>query len=90
MDVFIPGTLPSGAKLKVTIKDYGGNNADGGGDDTTQEFTIPTADLAGDAWSSIDIPLTLSPRTKVGQLIYENDGSSLTKLYMDNVYFYKQ
>ena len=90
MDVFIPGTLPSGAKLKVTIKDYGGNNADGGGDDTTQEFTIPTADLAGDAWSSIDVPLTLSPRTKVGQLIYENDGSSLTKLYMDNVYFYKQ
>ena len=90
-DVFIPGTLPSGARLKVTIKDFGANGADGGGDDTTQEYTVPTAGLAGDAWSSIDIPLSLSPKSKIGQLIYENDGSDdVTALYLDNVYFYKQ
>ena len=89
-DVFIPGSLPSDAKLKVTIKDFGADGADGGGDDTTQEFTLTSADLTGDAWSSIDIPLSLSPKSKIGQLIYENDGSNVTALYLDNVYFYKQ
>ena len=89
-DVFIPGTLPSGARLKVTIKDFGADGADGNGDDTTQEFTLTSADLTGDAWSSIDIPLSLSPKSKIGQLIYENDGSDVTALYLDNVYFYKQ
>ncbi|MDG1822158.1 MAG: carbohydrate-binding protein [Flavobacteriaceae bacterium] len=90
MDVYIPGTLAAGAKLKVTIKDFGANNEDGGGDDTTQTFTISGADLSGDAWSSIDVALSLSSKTRVGQFVFENDGSDLTKLYMDNVYFYKQ
>ena len=90
-DVFIPGTLPSGANLKVTIKDFGANGADGGGDDTTQSYTVPTAGLAADAWSSIDIPLSLSQRKKLGQLIYENAGSNpINAVYLDNVYFYKQ
>ncbi len=89
-DVFIPGSLPSDAKLKVTIKDFGADGADGNGDDTTQVFTLTSADLTGDAWSSIDIPLSLSPKSKIGQLIYENDGSNVTALYLDNVYFYKQ
>ncbi|MDA0889203.1 MAG: glycosyl hydrolase family 16, partial [Bacteroidetes bacterium] len=89
-DVFIPGSLPSDAKLKVTIKDFGADGADGNGDDTTQVFTLTSADLTGDAWSSIDIPLSLSPKSKIGQLIYENDGSNVTALYLDNVYFYKK
>ena len=88
-DVFIPGSLPSDAKLKVTIKDFGADGADGNGDDTTQVFTLTSADLTGDAWSSIDIPLSLSPKSKIGQLIYQNDGTNVTALYLDNVYFYK-
>lgn len=88
-DVFIPGTLDPGAQLRVTIKDFGPNGADGGGDDTTQEFTLTSADLTGDAWSSIDVPLSLSPKTRIGQLIYENNGTNLEELYMDNVYFYR-
>ena len=92
-DVFIPGTIPSDAKLKVTIKDFGADGKDGNGDDATQEFTLTSADLTGDAWNSIDIPLSLSQRDKLGQLIYENDDNDLNlinKIYMDNVYFYKQ
>lgn len=89
LDVFVPGTLSSGAQLKVTIKDFGPNGADGGGDDTTQEFTLQTADLSGDAWSSIDVALSISPKTKVGQLILENNGTNLEAFYLDNVYFYK-
>lgn len=89
-DVFVPGTLDPGAQLKVTIKDFGANGADGGGDDTTQEFTLTSANLTGDGWSSVDVALSLSPKTKIGQLIYENNSSNLTALYLDNVYFYKQ
>lgn len=90
MDVLIPGTLPSNAKLIVSIKDFGANGADGGGDDMTQKVTLPYSQLKGDEWVSIDIPLTLSQRSKVGQFIFENGGSAVTNLYMDNVYFYKQ
>ena len=90
MDILIPGSLPSNAKLIVTIKDFGANGADGGGDDKTQKVTIPSSQLKGDAWASIDIPLSLSQRSKVGQFIFENGGSAVTNLYMDNVYFYKQ
>jgi hypothetical protein len=89
-DVFVPGTLDPGAQLKVTIKDFGANGADGGGDDTTQEFTLTSANLTGDGWSSVDVALSLSPKTKIGQLIYENNNTNLTALYLDNVYFYKQ
>lgn len=89
-DVFVPGTLDPGAQLKVTIKDFGANGADGGGDDTTQEFTLTSANLTGDGWSSVDVSLSLSPKTKIGQLIYENNSTNLTALYLDNVYFYKQ
>jgi hypothetical protein len=90
LDVFIPGTLPSNAKLMITIKDFGDNGADGGGDDQTQKVTLNSSQLKGDAWASIDIPLTLSQRSKVGQFIFENGGSAVTNIYMDNVYFYKQ
>ena len=89
-DVFIPGTLDSGAQLKVTIKDFGPDGVDGGGDDTTQEFTLTSADLVGDAWSSIDVALSLSPKSRIGQLIYENNNTNVTALYLDNVYFYRQ
>ncbi len=90
LDVYVPGEFPAGAKLKITIKDFGPDGIDTASDDITQEYTIDTADLAANAWSSVDIPLTLSPRTKVGQFIFTNDGSNLTNFYLDNVYFYKQ
>ena len=90
LDVYVPGTLDPGAQLKVTIKDFGADGVDSAADDTTQSYTINASDLAADAWSSIDIPLSLSPRSKVGQLIYENNQTNLKRLHMDNVYFYKQ
>lgn len=90
VDVYVPETLASGAQLKITIKDFGANNVDGGGDDTTQEFIVNASELAANAWSSIDTPLSLSSRSKVGQLIYENNDTDLTSIFLDNVYFYKQ
>ncbi len=91
LDVFVPGAVPAGAKLKITIKDFGPDGVDSASDDKTQAYTVDTADLTADGWSSIDIPLTVTPRTKIGQLIYENDGANpLNNIYLDNVYFYKE
>ncbi len=90
LDVYVPGEVPAGAKLKITIKDFGPDGKDSASDDITQVFTVAQADLTANGWSSINIPLTLSPRTKVGQLIYENDSSNLTNFYLDNVYFFKE
>ena len=89
LDVYVPGTLDPGAQLKITIKDFGPDGVDSPGD-ITQAITINASSMAAEAWSSIDIPLTLSPRNKVGQLIYENNQTNLKTIHMDNVYFYKQ
>ena len=94
-DIYVPGELPAGARIKVTIKDFGPNGEDnqGRGDDTIQVFALSSGDFTANAWKSFNIPLSLSPRTKVGQFIFENydGGKNLIKnFYMDNVYFYKQ
>lgn len=89
LDVFVPGDVPAGAKLVVTIKDFGPNGKDGI-DDITQQFTIQNSELFSNSWNSIDIPLSLVPRTKLGQLIFTNGGSNLKNFYLDNVYFYKE
>ena len=89
-DIFVPGDLAFGARIKVTIKDFGPDSKDGGGDDKTQFKKIYTTTLQSDGWARVVIPLTISPRTKVGQLIFENDGTNLTEIYLDNVFFYKE
>ena len=89
LDVFVPKAVPSGSQLKVTIKDFGPNGVDGV-DDKTQSFTISTSELKANEWSSFDVSLWVSPRNKLGQLIFENNSSQLNNIYLDNVYFYKE
>lgn len=88
-DIFIPGALDPGAQLKITVRDFGANGADGGGDDTNLEVTLNSSNLTGGSWSSIDIPLNLVNKDKLGLIIYENLGSNLTNFYVDNIYLYE-
>jgi len=88
-DIFIPGTINPGAQMKITIRDFGADGVDGGGDDTNLETTLTTATLVGDAWNSIDIPLTMVNKNNLGLIIYENLGTNLTNFYADNIYFYE-
>ncbi len=87
-DVFIPGTLDPGAQLKITIRDFGVDGADGGGDDTNMSTTLVSSGLTEGGWSSFDIPLTLANKDNLGLFIYENNGTNLTNFYLDNIYFW--
>lgn len=84
-DVFIPGDV-AGAQLKVTLRDFGADGADGGGDDSDISMTI-TSFTSGE-WNSFDMPLATANRNNLGFIIWENLGSTLTNLYIDNIYFY--
>ncbi|WP_339896058.1 glycosyl hydrolase family 16 [uncultured Algibacter sp.] len=84
-DVFIPGDV-AGAQLKVGLRDFGADGAEGGGDD----FEIPmiiTSFTAG-AWNSFDMPLGSANRANLGFIVWEDNGSTLNNLYIDNIYFY--
>jgi hypothetical protein len=88
-DVFIPQDI-NNPILKITLKDFGSNGADGGGDDTLLEHTFPTSSLNVGMWNSLEIPLSgFINRDRFGQIIYENLGSGLNNFYLDNVYLYR-
>lgn len=91
LDILVPAEVPAGAKLKITIKDFGPDGVDSASDDKTQDFIINSSDLTSKGWSSFDIPLTVTPRTKLGQFIFSDmDTGLLPSFYLDNVYFYKE
>ncbi len=91
IDIYIPGAIDPGVNLLITLKDFGDDAADGGGDDEIQQITFVNSDFVGDAWNSFDIPITLTNKNRIGQIIYENiNFSPLSNFYVDNIYFYKQ
>lgn len=94
IDVFIPNEVKASDELKITIKDYGPNGSDNGGrgDDKTQQVFINSSELTSGGWTSVNVPLTITPRTKFGQLIFENSNgaSKINTVFLDNVYFYKE
>ena len=87
-DVFIPeGT--AGHQLKITLRDFGANGSDGGGDDTNLENIFNSSQLVAGQWNSLDISVAgMTNRSSLGLLIYENLGSSLTNFYLDNIFLY--
>ncbi len=91
MDIFIPGTLASGANFKIKLVDFGANAIEGGGDDSNHTLTYTSPKLVGNSWVSFDIPFTsftgLTKRAHLGQLILE--GLKMPNFYTDNIYFYK-
>ncbi|MDB4293025.1 Ig-like domain-containing protein [Maribacter sp.] len=91
VDLYIPGAIDPAYNLLITLKDFGADGADGGGDDEIQQIFFASTDLVGDAWNSFDTPITLTNRNRIGQIIYENiNFSPLSNFYVDNVYFYSE
>lgn len=78
---------PNSTTFKVKLVDFGANGTYGGGDDTEHELAFTP--LLGQ-WISYDIPLTdftnLTARAHLAQLILVG---SISTIYVDNVYFYK-
>ena len=89
INVYLP-EVPSNLDFLITLKDFGSDQVDGGGDDTIQQVFFNGNDFEAGVWSTLEIPISLTNRNNIGQIIYENvNGSSLTELFIDNIYFYR-
>jgi hypothetical protein len=88
-DVFVP-TSTTDATLKITLRDFGANgNDDGGNGDDTDVFQ--TFNLTSGKWNSLDMPIeSMVPRNKVCLIIYRGNEGDFRSFYLDNIYFYKQ
>lgn len=92
IDLFIPGTLPTGANFQVKLYDFGANGVydDNAGDDSSFNLTFAAPPIVTQNWVSLNIPLAnftgLVSRAHLGQLIFE--GTGITNFYADNIYFY--
>ncbi|WP_445735985.1 Ig-like domain-containing protein [Mariniflexile sp.] len=90
VNMYIPGDIPSNLDFLITVRDFGADKADGGGDDTFQQIFFKASDFAPNTWSTLEAPLTLTNKNNIGLIIYENiNGSPLKSFYLDNIYFYK-
>lgn len=92
VNMFIPADIPADLDFLITIKDFGSDQADGGGDDTIQQFFFFASDFEANTWATLEMAITMSNRNNIGQIIYENINnpttSSIENFYLDNVYFY--
>lgn len=88
LDLWTPDQTFS-QNLKIKFVDLGTDGVYGGGDDVEHEVTFNDATLNTAVWVGIDIPLTdltgLVTKESIGQLIIT---SSLSTIFIDNIYFY--
>ena len=96
LDVLIESTLKPGDFLTVKLQDLGADNVFGGGNDRAGEIRFTASSsipLVNGSWVSIDVPLSsfisLSTRANLAQLVYVTD-ATVTSIFVDNIYFYKQ
>ena len=93
VNMFIPADIPADLDFLITIKDFGADQADGGGDDTIQQAFFYANDFQANTWATLEIPITIANRNNIGQIIYENINnpttSSIENFYLDNIYFYQ-
>ncbi|MGC1472928.1 MAG: glycosyl hydrolase family 16 [Psychroserpens sp.] len=92
VNMFIPADIPSDLDFLITIKDFGPDQVDGGGDDSIQQVFFFANDFEANTWATLEIPITMTNRNNIGLIIYENINnpttSSIENFYLDNIYFY--
>jgi len=96
MNIFIPGTLPPQATLRINLVDFGADASFGGGDDRTISTTLTAfgiTALSEEQWISVDFDISgLTPRNNLGQIVFEpanNNGPRPSSFFLDNLYFSK-
>jgi hypothetical protein len=89
-DIYIPGTLNSGASFQIQVVDFGANGSPGGGDDAVGSVTYTAPTLVGGSWVSLDIPFSsltgLTSKGHFGQIIFV--GNNISNFFADNIYFW--
>jgi hypothetical protein len=93
-NMYIPGSVPSNFDFLVTVVDFGPDGVEGGNNDTRKQLFIPkSASIKANEWLTIELPLNMTNKSRVGLVIYENinlpKGPGLAEFYLDNVYFFK-
>lgn len=89
LNMYIPGTVPDDLDFLISIVNFGPDGVEGGGDDTRQQVFFDASDFEANTWATLEIPITLSDKSNLGLLIYENvNASTLRNFYLDNIYFY--
>lgn len=85
INMLIPGNVPPNLDFLISIINFDGDGVENG----RQQVFFNSSDFIADTWSTLEIPITLSNKDRIGLLIYENvNGSSLSNFYLDNIYFY--
>ncbi|MEI7508767.1 MAG: glycosyl hydrolase family 16 [Flavobacterium sp.] len=99
LDVFVPNSISPTASFKVKIVDFGADGAYGGSG-SNADLTSGVVSFAGSSfvpgtWKSIDINLTsftgLPNKSHVAQIVFDStiaNVSSISNVYVDNIYFY--
>jgi hypothetical protein len=98
LNMYIPGEIPSNFDFLITVVDFGPDGRDGGdfsADNTRKQLFVPKSDkIKANEWLTIELPLNMATKNRMGLIIYENinlpRGPGLSEFYMDNVYFYKE
>lgn len=89
LNMYIPGEVPANLDFLISIVNFGPDGVEGGGDDTRQQVFFKASDFEANTWATLEIPITLTDKSKLGLLIYENvNASTLRNFYLDNIYFY--
>ncbi|MBC7642044.1 MAG: glycosyl hydrolase family 16 [Flavobacterium sp.] len=91
IDLKVQNTTGARNSFKVSLNDFGTDNAYGGGNDTSLQFTYNNAALASGSWVSLDLPISgftgTSNRMHFAQIILES-AAGITDLLVDNIYLY--
>jgi hypothetical protein len=90
MDIFVPdASLNPGIQFKITVRDFGSNGTDGGGDDTDKVVTFTNSSLAAGGWKTLKIPLDMPKKSKLGLIILsDSDLGNFKNFYLDNIFFH--
>lgn len=94
-NMYIPGAVPSNFDFLITVVDFGPDGQNSGNDNTRKQIFVPkSSSIKANEWLTIEVPLNMTTKNRVGLIIYENinipRGPGLSEFYMDNVYFYKE
>ena len=85
IDINVREELQAGDRILFELTDYNGGGAG--------SFTINASDLVSNGWASIDVPLSnflgLTSRSEIGLLLF-NSSETISEIYIDNIYFYKE
>lgn len=87
VDINVQEAIQSGDYIKLQLHN------DVGGAETSAFVTIDGSQLASNEWVGIDIPLddftALAARNEIGLIFFISD-ATISSIYVDNVYYYKE